>query len=255
MESADIHTESARIRNILEVTAFDLATLEYNLANNAYIPSSTNEQEIRDATYRLYQASTSHPPQFYVAQGRFNIFEPYPHGGAPQFDLKMARNAQITAAMIDRNERESLKYDAVTDLIRMLATRKANEATAAEAHVKVDYDTAKITQEELEAERAKTKAAERKLGKLRNSYDAVKRLVGEEHNADVHRIEKRRGRIRVKNRNNNPNQPGRVRRRLRRAAEKAANESFQAKAEPSIFGASTGVRVKDEQYFKQEPAD
>ena len=38
MAHADIHTENIRIRTILQIAAFDFATLEYNLMHNAFIP-------------------------------------------------------------------------------------------------------------------------------------------------------------------------------------------------------------------------
>lgn len=64
MAHANNHTESARIRTILEISAFNLATLEYQLVRNAYVPESTNEQKIKDATYRFYTASTTQPAHF-----------------------------------------------------------------------------------------------------------------------------------------------------------------------------------------------
>ena len=123
MAHATFHTEYIRIRTILD-SAFDLATLESNLIHNAYIPCSADEQQIRDATYRFCTASKNAPPHFYISPGRFKIFDPYPYGGMPQDDPKTTQGEQRAAAMAHRNERESAKYDAVTDLIRMLAARE-----------------------------------------------------------------------------------------------------------------------------------
>ncbi|GAB7332220.1 hypothetical protein MBLNU13_g04076t1 [Cladosporium sp. NU13] len=66
MARANDHTESTCIRNILEIGAFNLATLEYELIRNAYVPASTDERKIRDATYRFYTASNIQPPRFYI---------------------------------------------------------------------------------------------------------------------------------------------------------------------------------------------
>lgn len=133
MAHADISTENIRIRTILQITAFDLATLEHNLMHNAFIPDSLDKQEVRDATYRFYKASISHPTHSYVRKGHFNVFDPYPYGEKPHHDTNMPLSAQLAASVADRNERVSLKYDAVMDLIRMLAGRKVHQGNAADA--------------------------------------------------------------------------------------------------------------------------
>jgi hypothetical protein len=91
MAQADTHAESARIRTILEINAFNLATLEYELIHHTFIPDSTDEQEIKDATYRFYKASTTKPPHFFIAEGRSNIFDPYPYGGMPKQQSEMPK--------------------------------------------------------------------------------------------------------------------------------------------------------------------
>jgi len=153
MAQADDRTESARIRTILEITAFDLANLEYILIDNGYIPDSTEEHRIRDATYYYYKASTSQPHLFHISQGCYNIFEPYPYGGVPHYNPN-----NVAAAMADKNERESVKYDAVMDLIRMLATWKAGEGKDDLPKVKIEQNTErmlKTLREQLEAEKRK----------------------------------------------------------------------------------------------------
>jgi hypothetical protein len=192
MTHANLHTEYIRIRTILEISAFDFATLESNLIHNAYIPSSTNEQQIRDATYRFCMASKNAPPHFYISPGRFNIFDPYPYGGMLQDDPNLHSGAHNAAAMAHRNERESAKYDAVTDLIRMLAAREMNEAYVDEAKVSGKQDMVKVLEKQLEAEKGKVKTAEGQLQKLTAKYAAVKLLVGSEHAAEVRKIEKSR---------------------------------------------------------------
>ena len=49
-----------------------------------------------------------------------------------------APSAQLAAAVADRNERVSIKYDAVMDLIRMLAAWKAHQSNAAIAGAKLE---------------------------------------------------------------------------------------------------------------------
>jgi hypothetical protein len=79
------------------------------------------------------------------------------------------------------------------DLIRMLATRQNQEGKAAEAEVNVEQDAVKVLEEQLEAEKEKVKAVESQLQRLTTAkYAAVKLLVGEEHAAELRKIEKRR---------------------------------------------------------------
>jgi hypothetical protein len=94
--------------------------------------------------------------------------------------------------MAHKNERESTKYNAVMDLIRMLATRQNQEGKAAEAEVNVEQDAVKVLEEQLEAEKEKDKAVESQLQRLTAKYAAVKLLVGEEHAAELRNIEKMR---------------------------------------------------------------
>ena len=157
MAHADIHTENIRLRTILQITAFELATLEYNLMHNAFIPNSLDEQKIRDATYRFYKASTSHPAHSYAHKSHFNVFDPYPYGEKPQHDTSVPLSAQLAAAVADRNERVSIKYDAVMDLIRMLAARKAHQSNAATAEVKVGQNTVTVTKEQLEEGKSRSR--------------------------------------------------------------------------------------------------
>jgi hypothetical protein len=100
---------------------------------------------------------------------------------------------QTAAAMADRNKRESVKYDAVTDLIRMLATRKVREGkpdVKVAPGAKVAQAKVKILEAQLEAEKVKTKAAEDQLQVMRTTYAATKLLVGKEHAAEIRQIDK-----------------------------------------------------------------
>lgn len=193
MAHADTRAESARIRTILEISAFDLATLEYQLTHHAYIPNSTDEQQIRDETYRFYKDSHSDKFQFQNSSGRDDIFNPYPYGKPPQHEPNKSSRAHAAAAWADRNERESVKYNAVTDLIRMLATRKVREGkpgVKVPPGAKVAQATVKILEAQLEAEKVKTKVAEDQLQVMRTTYAATKLLVGKEHAAEIREIDK-----------------------------------------------------------------
>lgn len=192
MAHANTHTESVRIRTILEISAFNLATLEYELIRHGYIPDSTDEKEIRDATYRFYIASTTHPSHFYIVEGRSNIFDPYPYGEIPHHEPKESSGAQAAAVMAVRNERESVKYDAVTDLIRMLATRKAREGKpvgTATAAVKVEQAAVKVPEAQLAPDKVKIKALEDQLQMMRAAYAAVKVLARQGHADELRKID------------------------------------------------------------------
>ena len=241
MAHVNDYTESVRIRTILEISAFNLATLEYELVRNAYVPESTNEQEIRDATYRFYTVSTTQPTYFYISEGRSNIFDPYPYGEMSHHNTKESSGAQAAAAMADRNERESVKYDAVIDLIRMLATRKLREGKTDGAKVKVEQAAVKDLEEQLKAEKAKTEAKEDQLQVMRTTYAAVKLLVGREHSRELREVDRARYH-KLKQMAASPE-----------AAE--ADEVFQQLAEISLAKISTSLRgqeKKEEEEKKKE---
>jgi hypothetical protein len=244
MAHADIHTDSTRIRTILQITAVDLATLENNLMRHAYIPDSLDEQQIRDATYRFYNAATSQASHFYLSGRYFNIFDPYPYGEKPKHDTNIPLSAQLAAAVADRNERVSMKYDAVMDLIRMLAARKVHQGKAADAGVEVEQDAVTVTKEQLEEGKAKIKAMKEELQRLRTQHAPVKPLESGPAGANSRKVDKW-GRRRVRGRKTPET---RARRRLReKAAAAAANEMVKAEAEVSTAGASADVRVKHEE--------
>lgn len=106
MASAERQTEETRIRRILEINSFDLVTLEKYLVEEGYIPNSTDEQAARDAVYRFRQfysnTSIGNTPILYLFDGS-----------------DIAENNQEVC------ESESAKYEAVRDLIYLIATRKA----------------------------------------------------------------------------------------------------------------------------------
>ena len=243
MAHADIYTENIRIRTILQITALDLATLEYDLMHDAYIPDSVEEQRIKDAAYRFYKASTSHPSHSYASRRHFNVFDPYPYGEKPHHDANMPLSAQLAVAVADRNERISIKYDAVTDLIRMLAARKARQSMAGDAGVKVEQDTLTVTKEQLEEGKSKIKAMKEELERLRTQCAIVEPSAGRDANTDTRKVDKF-GRRRVRGRQTAET---RKRRRMRqKAAAAAASEMVKAEAETLTTGGATGFRVKQE---------
>lgn len=244
MAHADVHTENIRIRTILQITAFDLATLEYNLMHNAFIPNSLDEQKIRDATYRFYKASTSHVAHSYAHKGHSNVFDPYPYGEKPQHDTSVPLSTQLAAAVADRNERVSIKYDAVMDLIRMLAARKVHQGKATDAGVRVEPDTVTVTKEQLEEGKSKIKAMKEELEQLRTQYATIKPPANPDKNTDTRKVDKF-GRRRVRGRKTAET---RARRRMRqKAAAAAAGEMMNAEVETSSAETLTGVHVKQEE--------
>lgn len=243
MAHADIYTENIRIRTILQITAFDLASLEHNLMHNAFMPNSLDEQQIRDATYRFYKASTSHPAHSYVSEGHSNVFDPYPYGEKPHHDTNISLSAQLAAAVADRNERISIKYDAVMDLIRMLAVRKTRQNMTHDAGVKAEQDAVTVTKEQLEEGKSRNKAMKEEVERLRSQYAIVESSANPDANTDTRKVDKF-GRRLVRGRQTAET---RKRRRVRqKAAAAAASEMAKAEAETLTTGGATGFRVKQE---------
>lgn len=94
--------------------------------------------------------------------------------------------------MADRNERESVKYDAVTVLIRVLTTRKLREGKTDGAEVTVEQAKVKALEKQLQAENAKIKAKEDQLHVMRTTYAAAKLLVGKEYSNELREIDRTR---------------------------------------------------------------
>lgn len=78
--AVDSQAEEARIRTTLEINAFDLATLERYLILNAHIPNSIDEDDIRNAMYRLYERYLDQAPHFPHSPRLTELFNPYPYG-------------------------------------------------------------------------------------------------------------------------------------------------------------------------------
>lgn len=125
MASNDRQAEETRIRRALVINSFDLAALEKYLEQAGYIPNSTDEQAVRDSVFKLRQDFLKCTPTFErPPRGSLHkIFEPVPEVG-------QGRTSTVAQREAARLEAESTKCDAVRDLIRMLAVRKAQASTA-----------------------------------------------------------------------------------------------------------------------------
>jgi hypothetical protein len=106
MASVVRQAEETRIRRILEINSYDLATLELYLEQQGLVPDSTDEQAARDAVFE-FRGTPSHISVFGIPVHSF-------------FSASRAVNGSET-----KREFESAKYEAVRDLISMLAACKA----------------------------------------------------------------------------------------------------------------------------------
>jgi Fe-S cluster assembly iron-binding protein IscA len=221
MTPANTQDEEAHIRNTLEINSFDLATLENYLISNAYIPASSDDDAIKKAMYRLYERYLDEAPHFARNPRLADLFNPYPYGDVPVDD---ALGNTSTAREAHKHKRESAKYDAVKDLIRIIATRKiqtaehAEEAPEAEQskgstaakelklereksdllekqlenlHVTlaVEHGKTSTAENELKLEKEKTHLLEKQVKSLQTKYEAVKVLVDESFDSELERID------------------------------------------------------------------
>jgi hypothetical protein len=160
MTPANTQAEEARIRTTLEINSFDLATLENYLISDAYIPASIDEEAIRKAIYRLYERYLDEAPHFARNPCLTDLFNPDPYGETilenGSCNTKSAREAH-------KHERESVKYDAVKDLIRIIATRKIQTAEHAEETPEAEQSKSSTAAEGLKLEREKSDLLEKQL--------------------------------------------------------------------------------------------
>jgi hypothetical protein len=177
MTPANNEDEDARIRNTLEINSFDLATLENYLTSNAYIPVSSDEDAIKKAMYSLYERYLDEAPQFARNPRLEDLFNPYPFGNTR------------TAQKAHKHERESAKYNAVQDFIRIVATRKIQTAKAIEEVSNVEQSKTSTAAEELKLEKQKTDLLEKQVKTLQAKYEAVKLLVDESYDSELERID------------------------------------------------------------------
>lgn len=160
------------------------------------------------------------------------LFNPYPHDDTPVYDGFYDTKA---AQEDEKHERELAKFNAVRDLIRILATRNIQAAKAAEEASEPEQRKPRTIEEQLEVERRKNENLDRHIKKLNEKYEAVKLLVDESEAHKVHAIENK------------------SRRRPRRSkdyewmankllAETEAREA-RKKRKVSVLGAPTGPRA------------
>jgi hypothetical protein len=100
--------EETRIRRALGLSSFTLASLERYLLQKGHIPDTADEQAARDAAFKLYHTAWDDV-----------------QCGAPIWQL-----FETDDMADDILESASVKYDAVVDLIHMVATWKAKATTA-----------------------------------------------------------------------------------------------------------------------------
>jgi hypothetical protein len=186
MTPANTQDEEAHIRNTLEINSFDLATLENYLISNAYIPASSDEDATKKAMYCLYERYLDEAPRFSRNPRLEGLFNPYPYDDAPVDDAlgntRSAREAQ-------KHELESAKYNAVKDLIRIVATRNTQTSRTAEEALQAEQGKTGTAAEELKLEREKTDLLEKQVKSLQTKYEAVKLLVDESYDSELERID------------------------------------------------------------------
>jgi hypothetical protein len=109
---ASSQEEETRIRRILGKSSFGLATLERYLFDEGHVPDSAEEEAAREAVCKLRER--------YILAKALNT----PMQGL----FESSSLGAITPA--EKLEADSVKYDAVRDLIHMVAIRKAQALTA-----------------------------------------------------------------------------------------------------------------------------
>ena len=115
MASKERQAQETRIRTALEINSHGLAILERYLVAEGHVPNTTDEQAARDAVFNLHELFSR------------TIFPQ----GSPLSDLFVAsREGTNPHRAFEKRESESANYDAVRDLILMLAVRKAQVAKA-----------------------------------------------------------------------------------------------------------------------------
>jgi hypothetical protein len=163
MTPVNAQDEEARIRTTLEINSFDLATLEKCLIENAYIPPSSEEDAVKEVMYRFYERYIDQAPQFPRTPRLEDLFNPYPYGDAPVDDA-LGNTKSVREA--HKHERESAKYNAVRDLIRIIATRKIQTVKATQQTPDAEQSKISTMEEELKLKREKMNLLERQLETL-----------------------------------------------------------------------------------------
>lgn len=231
--STDSQDEVVRVRTTLEINSFDLATLEQYLIQDAYIPVSPvsiEEDDIKNATYRLYERYLDEAPDFPNNSRLAELFDPYPHDDTPVYE---GFNGTKAAQEDDKHERELAKFNAVKDLIRILATRNIQATKAAEEEASAtEQGKTRTVEEQMAFERRKNESLEKYIKKLNKKYEAVKLLVDERKAHKVHAIK-------IKSRR----RPRRSKDYEWMAGKRLAKAEARKKQKVSILGAPTGPRA------------
>ena len=127
MDSNEHQAEEDRIRRILEIDASTLAIFDHWLLQEGFILGSTDEQAAREAVFKLHilldrrDRSLDSPLEFVA-----NLFN------------ASARSLNTRNHAVIRDDK-SAKYEAVRDLIHMIAVRKAQASM--EQELQADNDT------------------------------------------------------------------------------------------------------------------
>jgi len=112
MASKDHQAEETRIRRVLQINSYNFEAFERYLLEQGHVPASTDEQATKDAVFNLRK----------LFDGNVSVFpSESPHRCIAH--IFMAGDDAVTDAQVC--ESESAKYDAVKNLISMLAARKS----------------------------------------------------------------------------------------------------------------------------------
>jgi hypothetical protein len=117
MASNNRQAEETRIRRALETNSFDLVALEKYLEQNHYIPDTVDEQAAGIAVFELREIFDRTVSAFRPGSLHANVN-----------NIFVASDSAVSD--VEVQESESVKYDAVKDLILMLAARKVQASAA-----------------------------------------------------------------------------------------------------------------------------
>lgn len=130
MDPRERQAEETRLRRALCITSFALANLENYLLQNGHVPDFANEQAIRDAVLK-FRGFYNSSPRFDFPFGDLNFLNSIFDASR---DAGQCLDPTSTERQAEKHESESIKYDAVKDLFRMIAVRKAQVAVAQQQH-------------------------------------------------------------------------------------------------------------------------
>ena len=124
MASIYRQAEETRIRRALEINSYHFAAFERFLLKEGHVPDSTDEQATKDAVFNLRTLFDGNVPAFPAGS---------PHRClAHIFMVSDDEFGDDAISDAQARESESTRYNAVRDLISMLAARKAQALVAQE---------------------------------------------------------------------------------------------------------------------------